>query len=208
MTPEILNRIFDPYFTTKRAGEGTGLGLAIVHGIVKSHGGEITVSSEPGKGTTFHVFLPSIDQPREVGDTQKGMPSLIGGQESVLFVDDEPALLDIGKQILEHLGYKVDVKMSSIEALELFRKQPERFDLVITDMTMPNMMGDRLARELMRIRSDIPIILCTGFSEYISEEKVKEMGIREFAMKPLVASDLANTVRRALDHGGKHALHR
>jgi PAS domain S-box-containing protein len=208
MTPEIINRIFDPYFTTKKAGEGTGLGLAIVHGIVKNHGGEITVSSEPGKGTAFHVFLPSVDQAKEVGDTQKGMESLIGGREWVLFVDDEQALVDIGKQILEHLGYNVDVRMSSMEALELFRKQPERFDLVITDMTMPNMMGDKLARELMRIRSDIPIILCTGFSEHVSEEKVKKMGIREFVMKPLVASDLARTVRRALDHDGKHSLYR
>jgi len=199
MCPEVLERIFDPYFTTKEAGKGPGLGLAMVHGIVKSHQGAITVNSKLGKGTTFHVYFPKIDNPKGVADTQEVEPLLMGGNERILFIDDEQALVDIGEQLLKHMGYKVTVKTSSIEALELFRTYPERFDLVITDMTMPNMTGDKLSRELMSIRPDIPIILCTGFSEYITEEKVKEMGIRELAMKPLVMNDLAQTIRRALD---------
>jgi PAS domain S-box-containing protein len=197
--PQLLKRIFDPYFTTKPVGEGTGLGLAVVHGIVKSHGGEITVSSKPGKGTTFHVYLPGTDGPQEVAASQRVEPYRLGRQECLLLIDDEQALVDVGKQMLEHLGYRVIVRTSSVEALELFRNQPEKFDLVITDMTMPNMTGDKLAREMMGIRPGMPIILCTGFSEHIAEEKVKKIGIREFVMKPLVMSDLSKTIRRVLD---------
>jgi PAS domain S-box-containing protein len=196
--PELLKRIFDPYFTTKPVGEGTGLGLAVVHGIIKSHGGEITVHSEPGKGTTFHVYLPRMDGAQEIAGSQEPTPLPLGNQERVLLIDDEKALADVGKQMLEQLGYKVTVRTSSIEALELFRTQPERFDLVITDMTMPNMTGDKLAREMVRLRPGIPIILCTGFSEHVTEEKIKKIGIREFVMKPMVMSDLAKTVRRVL----------
>jgi two-component system cell cycle sensor histidine kinase/response regulator CckA len=197
--PQLLKRIFDPYFTTKPVGEGTGLGLAVVHGIVKSHGGEITVSSKPGKGTTFHVYLPGTDGPKEVAASQRVEPYRLGRQECLLLIDDEQALVEVGKQMLEHLGYRVIVRTSSVEALELFRNQPEKFDLVITDMTMPNMTGDKLAREMMGIRPGMPIILCTGFSEHIAEEKVKKIGIREFVMKPLVMSDLSKTIRRVLD---------
>ena len=203
MSPEVLERIFDPYFTTKDVDEGTGLGLAVVHGIIESYRGAITVYSEPGNGTTFHVYFPQIDHGKEVADNQKVEPLPMGRNERILFIDDEQALVDVGDQILKSLRYEVTISTSSIEALELFRKQPERFDLVITDMTMPHMTGDRLSREMMRIRPDIPIILCTGFSEYITEEKVKEMGIRELAMKPLDASDLAKTIRRALDQQKK-----
>ncbi|MBI5968531.1 MAG: PAS domain S-box protein [Deltaproteobacteria bacterium] len=203
MSPDILAKIFNPYFTTKQVGEGSGLGLAVVHGIVKSHEGEITVYSEPGKGTTFQVYLPRIEHAKEVADIQRIEPFPMGRYESILFIDDEQALADIGKRMLEHLGYKVSVRTSSIEALELFRAKAGQFDLVITDMTMPNMTGDKLAREMMRIRPGIPIILCTGFSEYISEEKAKEIGIRKFVMKPLVMGDLARTVRRVLDHKGE-----
>jgi nitrogen fixation/metabolism regulation signal transduction histidine kinase len=199
MSPEVVERIFDPFFTTKGVGEGTGLGLAVVHGIVESHRGAITVYSRPGNGTTFQVYFPQIDHTKEAADTQKVEPLLMGGTERVLFIDDEQALVDVGEQILKNLRYEVTVRTSSIEALELFRQQPERFDLVITDMTMPNMTGDRLAKELLRIRADIPVVLCTGFSEHLTEEAAKEMGIRELAMKPLVTSDLAQTIRRALD---------
>lgn len=197
MSPEVMQRIFDPYFTTKEKGEGTGMGLAVAHGIVKSHGGAITVYSKPGKGSTFNVYLPRIE--REVTGEPKAPRPLPTGHERILFVDDEQALVDIGKRMLEHLGYKVTTRTSSLEALELFRARPDRFDLVITDMTMPNMTGEKLARELMRICPDIPVILCTGFSERITKEKAKEMGIRAFAMKPLVLRSLAGIIRKVLE---------
>ena len=197
MDKKVMERIFEPYFTTKEMGKGTGLGLAVVHGIVKSHEGEITVHSEPGKGSTFHVYIPAIQ--REVVEEKDETGHLPTGIECVLFIDDEPTLVDIGKQALERLGYEVVTRTSSIEALELFRTKPDQFGLVITDMTMPDMTGERLAKELMQVRPDIPIILCTGFSERITEEKAKGMGIREFVMKPLLMRDLANTVRQVLD---------
>jgi len=200
MTPEILGRIFDPYFTTKEKGVGTGLGLAVVHGIVKVYGGTIRAYSEPGKGTTFHVYLPRIKEAKEMAKDESRPGVIPTGQERILFVDDELVLVEIGKQMLERLGYEVTTRTSSIEALELFRAKPDQFDLVITDMTMPHMTGDKLAQEIMKVRPDIPIILCTGFSERISEEKAKGMGIKAFVMKPLVMRDLANTVRKVLDN--------
>ena len=198
MPQEVLKRIFDPYFTTKETGKGTGLGLAVVHGIVKSYRGFITVSSEVRKGTTFDIYLPRIDTKNVAleADPVELFPQ--GRRERILFVDDETAIAEIGQGMLEHLGYEVVVSTGSMEALELFRPQPGSFDLVITDMTMPNMTGDKLAKELLHIRPDIPIILCTGFSEYVSEEKAKALGIREFAMKPLVMKNLAQAVGRAL----------
>ena len=198
ITPDVLERIFDPYFTTKEKGEGTGLGLSLVHGIVKDHGGTITVESEPEKGTTFHIFFPRIEEAEKGADKVAEEP-LPNGQERILFIDDEFALVDIGKQMLEYLGYKVTTKTDSLEALKLFQEQPHEFDLVITDMTMPNMTGEKLAKELMRIRPDVPIILCTGFCGQITEENAKEIGIKEFAMKPLVMEDLAKTIRKVLN---------
>jgi CheY-like chemotaxis protein len=206
MTPEISKRIFEPYFTTKEVGKGTGLGLAVVHGIVESYGGTITVSSEPGKGTTFDIYLPRIDSDKISSKADGVEPLPLGGHERVLFVDDETAIAEIGRSMLNHLGYEVVVKTSSIEALELFRTRPDRFDLVMTDVTMPKITGDKLAKELLRIRPDVPIILCTGFSEHFSEEKAKALGIREFAMKPLVMKDLAKAVRRALDSQKKRRV--
>ena len=162
MDSETLAHIFDPYFTTKEVGEGTGLGLSVVHGIVKTHGGTITVESEPGKGTTFHVYFPVIENDAETQEEdEEPLPT---GNERILFVDDEQVLLHVAEEMLKQLGYDVVTQKSSVEALELFRAEPDRFDLVITDMTMPKMTGDQLARELMKIRSDIPIILYTGFS--------------------------------------------
>jgi CheY-like chemotaxis protein/two-component sensor histidine kinase len=196
IAPENLDKIFDPYFTTRETGRGTGLGLAVVHGIVRKHGGTITVESEAGKGTTVHVYLPAIKGP--VAKETKEIEPLPTGNERILFIDDELVLANMGKQMLERLGYEVASRTSSIEALELFRAQPDRFDLVITDMTMPNMTGDKLAKEMIRIRPDIPIILCTGYSERITEDKAIAMGIREFAMKPLVMLDLAKIIRKVL----------
>ena len=198
ITPDVLERMFDPYFTTKEKGEGTGLGLSLVHGIVKDHGGTITVESEPEKGTTFRIFFPRIEEAEKGADKVAEEP-LPNGQERILFIDDEFALVDIGKQMLENLGYKVTIKTDSLEALKLFQEQPHEFDLVITDMTMPNMTGEKLAKELMRIRPDVPIILCTGFCGQITEENAKEIGIKEFAMKPLVMEDLAKTIRKVLN---------
>jgi PAS domain S-box-containing protein len=193
-----IDRIFEPYYTTKEKTGGTGMGLAVVHGIVKSYSGAITVYSEPSKGTTFNVFLPKIEETKVETETEE-MGPIPTGNERILLVDDEPAIVDIGKGMLENLGYTVETRTSPIEALEAFKAQPDKFDLVITDMTMPKMTGDELAKELMKIRPDIPIIVCTGFSERINEEKAKAMGIRRLVMKPIVQRELAEAVREALD---------
>ena len=197
MTTEILERIFDPYFTTKDKGEGTGLGLSVVHGIIKSNAGNITVYSEPGKGSTFNVFFPVIEKEmRAEAAAEELLPT---GNEKILFVDDEPTIVEITNQMLKRLGYDVVTRTASNEALDLFKVQPEKYDLVITDMTMPGMMGDELAGELMQIRPDIPVILCTGFSQRITEKKAKHLGIKAFLMKPLVMRSLAVTIRKVLD---------
>ena len=197
MDTRTMQRIFDPYFTTKEKGVGIGMGLSVVHGIVKRHNGAIKVFSKPGEGSSFQVLLPRIE--REIEYKAEALEPLPLGKERILFVDDEKALIDLGKQMLERLGYKVVSRTSSVEALEAFRADPHKFDLVITDMTMPNMTGDELAEEIMALRPDIPIVLCTGFSLRITEEQAKKMGIREFVMKPLVMSDLAKTIRKVLD---------
>ena len=200
MHPSIMERIFNPFFTTKERGEGTGMGLAVVHGIVKGYGGTITVFSEPGEGSTFHIYLPLID--REVEPEARIGEPIPTGNEHILFIDDERAIVDVGKQILERLGYDVVTITSSTAALELFRAQSDKFDLVITDMTMPNMTGEELARELMNIRPDIPIILCSGYSKKITEVKTKDIGIRAFVVKPILKREIAETIRRVLDEKG------
>ena len=197
MSPEVMDRIFEPFYTTKNPGEGTGMGLAVVHGIVRSHGGAVHVRSEPGKGTVFHVYLPRISAPEKKEESEM-TETLVKGHERILFVDDEQHLQEVFRDMLEHLGYEVVAETDSVRALELFRTEPDKFDIVITDQTMPNMTGEELAAELMRIRPDIPIILCTGYSERINEEKAKEMGIRKFLMKPFVISKIANAVREVL----------
>ncbi|MBN1103634.1 MAG: PAS domain S-box protein [Deltaproteobacteria bacterium] len=198
MVPETLERIFEPYFTTKDKGKGTGLGLSVVHGIVKAHGGAVMVESEPGKGTTVSVYFPRIGHrpPALEQDLTEPLPTC---RERILFVDDEPELVNMTREMLQPLGYEVFSTTSSVEALRLFREQPDRFDLVITDLTMPHMTGDRLARRMLRIRPDIPIILCTGYSEILTEDKAREMGIQEFVMKPLIRNDLALNIRKVLD---------
>jgi len=197
IAPEIQNRIFEPFFTTKGPGEGTGLGLSVVYGIVKNYRGTLTVESLPGKGTTFQIFLPRIDDDLpSAHEDEKALPC---GLEHILFVDDEDVLVDMGQEMLQALGYQVTSTRNSLEALETFRKDPSLFDLIITDMTMPQMTGTVLSRHLLQIRSDMPIILCTGYSEIITEEEAKKLGIREFIMKPLFMKDLALAIRRVLD---------
>jgi len=199
MTAEVKKRIFDPFFTTKETGKGTGMGLSVVHGIVKSHKGAIAVKSEQGKGSTFEVFLP-VSQHKEKLTTEADT-MLPTGNERILLVDDEKTLVDLGRQMLERLGYSVESRTSSIEALEMFKTRSDEFDLVITDMTMPNLTGEKLAGELMKIRADIPVVLCTGFSEQITEERAKELGIKEYILKPIVLNKLAEIIRSVLDGG-------
>jgi len=181
MEPQVMERIFEPYYTTKEQGKGTGLGLSVIHGIIKNHGGDIAVSSQPGKGATFKVYLPIIDDIEE--EIQIDEPLIaVNGNERILLIDDEEQIIDIEQKILERLGYKVTPKTDSEEALEEFAAQPDRFDLVITDMTMPKMTGDQLANET------------------ISEEKALAMGIDKFVMKPIVKDELASTIRTVLDN--------
>jgi len=193
-----MDRIFEPYFSTKEKDKGSGLGLAMVHGIVKSYGGNIRVYSEPGKGSAFHVYLPVIQTQVERKKIEHASP-VKGGTERILLVDDEVQIVRMEQQMLERLGYHATVRTSSIEALEAFRAVPEKFDLVITDMTMPNMTGVELAKKIIEIRPDIPMIICTGFSEKISEHKAITMGIRGYVMKPVVKSELAKKIREVLD---------
>ncbi len=192
----MLDRIFDPFFTTKDKGEGTGLGLSVVHGIVGSNGGKIIASSEVGKGSTFIVYLPTVIR-YDATPPQEGEP-VPTGAERILFVDDEVALVEIGKHMLESLGYKITTRTSSVEALELFKSKADSFDLVITDMTMPNMTGDELARELLRIKPEIPVILCTGYSARINQQQASAMGIRAYVSKPVLRREIAATIRDVL----------
>ncbi|MBN1906237.1 MAG: response regulator [Deltaproteobacteria bacterium] len=192
----ILDRIFDPFFTTKERGEGTGLGLAVVYGIIKELKGTIRVESEKDMGAGFTILLPRIQRPAKTeADEARPIPH---GTETMLLVDDEEGLLVAQKKIFERLGYRVETHSSSLGAFEAFRADPKRFDIVITDQTMPKMTGAQLAKEFMKIRPDIPIILCTGFSDVISEEEAKAIGIKEFIMKPIVISDIACKVREIL----------
>jgi PAS domain S-box-containing protein len=195
--PEIANRIFDPYFTTKEVGKGTGMGLSVVHGIVRSYDGMITVTSEPGKGSVFEVLFPVIEA--ETKQKVKEPEALPTGNERILFVDDEQSLVKVVRRILEQLGYEVETKINPVEALELFRSGPDRFDLVITDMSMPQMTGKRLVKEILNIRADMPIVLCTGYHEKISEEKARGLGIKDYVTKPFVMQNFALTVRKVLD---------
>ncbi len=192
------SKIFDPFYTTKDKEKGTGLGLAVVHGIIKQHKGEITAASKPGHGTTFHICLPIIN-PREAQAEQIIFEDLpLGKGERILFVDDEPAVAEIMPRILENLGYVVTAFTSSIEALNAFQSNPGDYDLVITDMTMPEMTGMRLAGKLLTSQPDLPIILCTGFNETIDESKAKALGIREYIIKPVDKYTLAKAIIKAL----------
>ncbi len=198
MTPEVMEKIFEPYFTTKGQGKGTGLGLAVVYGIVREHRGEIRVRSEAGKGTTFDIYLPVVAD-NDASSLVENEPHIATGNERVLVVDDEAAVLRMVRQVLERLGYRVTAHLRSIDALDVFRANPDGFDLVITDMTMPIMTGERLAEEMMRIEPDIPIIICTGFSERINREKAEAIGVKGLLMKPISKFDIGKMVRSVLD---------
>jgi PAS domain S-box-containing protein len=197
MDEEVRKRIFEPFFTTKPVGEGTGLGLSVVYGIVKSHKGGIAVYSEPGKGSIFRVYIPKAD----TGVSQKAetLGPIPRGNERILFVDDEEIIVNSVRNMLQHLGYQVTALMDGEEALKVFSANPHAFDLVITDQTMPCMTGEDFGKQLMRIRPDLPVILCTGYSDLISAEKATLMGFRDFIMKPFTVREGAELVRRVLD---------
>lgn len=197
--PEVAERVFDPFFTTKRQGEGTGMGLAMVHGIVKRHDGYVVLDNRPGRGAAFHVFLPkSSAMERRETDAPA---DLVFREGRILFVDDEKPLTDIGREMLESFGFEVVTRTSSVEALEAFRFKPRDFDLIITDQSMPNMTGMEFAREVLKIRPDIPIILCTGFSDAVSYDRLRDVGIGDFIMKPILKHDLMGSISRLLSKG-------
>ncbi len=198
--PEHVERIFDPFFTTKQPGEGTGMGLSVVHGIVSNHGGSISVKSEPGRGTEFVVLLPRKEHESIDAAADESMV-LARGTETVLVVDDEEVILDVLEQALSYLGYTVVIESNSLGALETFKSRPNEFDLVITDMTMPGLTGLKLASELLGIRKDIPVILCTGYCDNITAEEAKGLGLRELLHKPLDTISLAARIRQVLDGG-------
>lgn len=200
ISAEVMERIFDPYFTTKGKSKGTGLGLAIVYGIIKEHSGDIKVYSEPGEGTTFTVYLPVVTEPKVV-DPEESREDLQKGTEHILLVDDEEPVLDIGREMLEKLGYKVSVFTNSMQALEAFTKHGETFDLVITDMTMPDLTGTELATKILAMKADMPIIMCTGLDRQVSKVKVEEIGVKWFMRKPFFIEELATAIRRVLGDG-------
>ncbi len=197
MPQEVLDRIFDPFFTTKSPSEGTGMGLAVVHRIVKSHGGAITVKSTPARGSLFDVYFPRVDVTCiDEAEAVIGSPA---GSGRILLVDDEDAIVEMGTSVLKRLGYEVRATQDSLEALEIFRRDPSAFDLVITDQTMPRMTGTELTQELAALRSDIPVILCTGYSEIVDRDAAKDLGIREILAKPVSRNELTECIRRVLD---------
>jgi CheY-like chemotaxis protein len=197
MDAKTMNRIFDPYFTTKNQGEGTGLGLAVVHGIVTNHGGALHVESEIGKGSVFQIYLPRLSSPKS---SKKGRAEQhFRGDERILLVDDESQLVNLGKSTLQHLGYKVTATHSSPEALRIFLACPHDFDLVLTDQTMPDITGIHLAEEILSVRPDMPIVLNTGYSDQVDLETAQQAGICEFLAKPWTAATLSAALRRALE---------
>jgi len=198
MEPDVAARAFEPYFTTRETGQGTGLGLSVVHGIVKSHGGAIVCDSLPGRGTSFDIYFPEIAESSEADDCGQEAP-LPTGTETILYVDDEPMLCEIAGEMLGSLGYQVVGRTSSTEAYDLFATDPERYAAVITDMSMPQLTGDKLARKILALRPETPVIMCTGYSEHVSREDSIRLGIREFLMKPYEMTHLAHVLRRAID---------
>ncbi len=199
MPASVRDRIFDPYFTTKAKGKGTGMGLAVVHGIIKSYGGEIQVESQPGQGTAFRILLPVADALRPDTDHDRPADETATGAESILVVDDEPQIVSLLEIMLASLGYRVLAFTDSVKALEAFEANPREFHLVLTDMTMPVITGQELARRVLQIRPGLPVVLTTGYSEQINEDKARRLGICKFLFKPVLRNDLARVLREALD---------
>jgi CheY-like chemotaxis protein len=197
IAPGDMERIFDPFFTTKPVDRGTGLGLSVAHGILRSHGGAIRAESAPGQGTLFQVFLPLLASAEAV--PADAFDSLPRGKERILFIDDNQAVLEVGTEMLARLGYRVTSRHNPEEALALFRADPSAFDLVLTDQTMPQLTGERLAVAAIAIRPELPVIMCTGHSERISADAMSRIGVRAILTKPLTAASLARTLRQALD---------
>ena len=197
MDEETRAHIFEPFFTTKPVGEGTGLGLSTVLGVVEQHDGALKVSSTPGRGTTFEIFFKAASE-AQLTPRLKAVKKPMGS-ESILFVDDESAAAHLGRRVLERYGYQVTAATSGKEALEIFQRKPREFDLVISDQTMLGMSGEKLVRNLRRIREDIPIILCTGYSDSITQEKVADLGIDGFFYKPIEPEDMGHLVRQVLE---------
>jgi CheY-like chemotaxis protein len=197
MSKDTLSHIFEPFYSEKGVGRGTGMGLAVVFGIVQSHEGNIRVESATGRGTTFSIYLPTADTP------SAKVPAYIntdhGGNEHILFVDDEKMLSDLYQSMLSKLGYNVTTFTDSTQALVQFKASPDRFDIVLTDQSMPNLTGLELSKEILKIRNNIPIILCTGYSKFVDEKTAKEAGIRDFCLKPLSKNEIARKIRYHLD---------
>lgn len=196
---DLIDKIFDPYFTTKNIGEGTGLGLSVVQGIVRTCGGEITVASKPDKGTEFTVLFPVAEGGKDQNADDE--PTMIeGGDESILLIDDEPSVLKVEQRILRKLGYNVTIENDSEKALEKIKREPEKFDLVISDMTMPKMNGATLAEKAMRANPDLPVIICTGYSNRITKEEIRRLGVKALVYKPLSVPSIASEIRKIFNH--------
>ena len=197
MHEDVLSHIFEPFFTTMDVGKGTGLGLAVVFGIIQSHEGNILVKSEPGKGTEFQIFFPKTNE--SINEEEYEEKIVTGGNEHILFVDDEQDISIMSKEILSDLGYQVTAFSESLNAFESFKSGMDIFDIVITDQTMPGLTGLELSKKILQLKPDIPIILCTGYSNLIDERKVLDAGIRKFIMKPYDMDELAIAIRSTLD---------
>jgi CheY-like chemotaxis protein len=193
----LLSRIFEPFFTTKNVGEGTGMGLSVVHGIVKSHGGAIKVFSQPDRGATFKIYLPLI--PDRAAENEVLLPAMTGGDERILMVDDEAALVDVGGKMLRRLGYQVTAHIDGEAALRDFAQSPEAFDLVITDQTMPHLTGAELAERFRAVRADVPVVLCTGYNQHLNAASARDLGFDAFLLKPIILNDMARVIRAVLD---------
>jgi len=206
MSRDVMERVYDPFFTTKPHGEGTGLGLSVVYGIVQACRGAIDIHSKPGKGTAVSVYLPAEESAEKPDRSEETVIST--GVEHILFIDDEPVLADLGARALRSLGYRVTARTSSLEALDFFRSRHKDIDLVITDVTMPYLTGAELTHKMLEVRRDTPVVLCTGFSEMVNEETARRIGARGYIVKPVSRAVLAKTVRDVLDSGGKRVVSR